>query len=176
MSSNQANYAPLTAIEPLKGNNYGKWKEQLLLALGIGDLDYALRVDEPPAPGEGSSPEVKEMYNRWERCNRLSLMVNKNSIVPEIRGMTNLFTLKYNASEGVRRHILKMSDMAAQLKTMDMPISEGYLVHVILRSLPSRFDPFKINYNASKDKWTLNELMNMCEQEEERLSETGEHI
>jgi hypothetical protein len=38
-----------------------------------------------------------------------------------------------------------------------------------LNSLPSEYVPFKISYNTHKDKWSINELLTMCVQEEERL-------
>ena len=50
-----------------------------------------------------------------------------------------------------------------------MTISEGFLVHFIMTSLPSKFGPFKINYNTQKDKWKMSKLIVMCVQEEERL-------
>ena len=50
-----------------------------------------------------------------------------------------------------------------------MAISEGFLVHFIMTSLPSKFGPVKINYNTQKDKWKMSELITMCVQEEERL-------
>jgi hypothetical protein len=62
-----------------------------------------------------------------------------------------------------------MRDMAAQLKSLDVDISESFLVHFILNSLPSEYVPFKISYNTHKDKWSVNELLTMCVQEEERL-------
>ena len=77
--------------------------------------------------------------------------------------------MKYDGHSGVREHIMKMSDMASQLKGMDMAISEGFLVHFIMTSLPSQFGHFKINYNTYKDKWKMSELISMCVQEEERL-------
>jgi len=37
--------------------------------------------------------------------------------------------------------------------------------------------PFKISYNTHKDKWSINELLSMCVQEEERLiMEEGEKL
>ncbi|RVW71665.1 Retrovirus-related Pol polyprotein from transposon TNT 1-94 [Vitis vinifera] len=80
-----------------------------------------------------------------------------------------MITMKYDGHSGVREHIMKMSDMASQLKGMDMAISEGFLVHFIMTSLPSQFGHFKINYNTQKDKWKMSELIAMCVQEEERL-------
>jgi len=62
-----------------------------------------------------------------------------------------------------------MSNMAAKLKQMEMEISDGFLVHLIVTSLPPKFLPFTMNYNAMKIKWSIDELMARCAQEEERL-------
>ena len=48
-------------------------------------------------------------------------------------------------------------------------------MYYILNTLPAQYGPFKISYNTHKDKWSINELMDMCVQEEGRLLiETGE--
>ncbi|KAK2969137.1 hypothetical protein RJ640_013086 [Escallonia rubra] len=163
------------------------------------DLDYALRVDASAALTAESSTEQKAAYEKWERSNRISLMIMKGSITTAIRGaipdsdnvklylanieeqfqgsskpyattlITKMVTLKYSGSNGVREHILRMNDMASQLKGLDMEISEGFLVHFIMTSLPAQFDPFKINYNKQKEKWKMSELISMCVQEEESL-------
>ncbi|KAK2981437.1 hypothetical protein RJ640_004051 [Escallonia rubra] len=189
----------LSSIESLSGTNFRKWKEQISIILGVMDLDYALRVDAPVALTAESSTEQKAAYEKWERSNRISLMIMKGSITTAIRGaipdsdnaklylahieeqfqgsskahattlITKMVTLKYSGSNGVREHILRMNDMASQLKGLDMEISEGFLVHFIMTSLPAQFGPFKINYNTQKEKWKMSELISMCVQEEERL-------
>ncbi|KAK3014818.1 hypothetical protein RJ639_008294 [Escallonia herrerae] len=189
----------LSSIESLSGTNFRKWKEQISIILGVMDLDYALRVDAPAALTAESSTEQKAAYEKWERSNRISLMIMKGSITTAIRGaipdsdnaklylahieeqfqgsskahattlITKMVTLKYSGSNGVREHILRMNDMASQLKGLDMEISEGFLVHFIMTSLPAQFGPFKINYNTQKEKWKMSELISMCVQEEERL-------
>ena len=76
---------------------------------------------------------------------------------------------------GVREHIMHMRDIAAQLKKLRIDMSESFLVHFMLNTLPHQYGPFKISYNTHKDKWLINELMTMCVQEEERLMiELGE--
>ncbi|KAK2998807.1 hypothetical protein RJ639_022683 [Escallonia herrerae] len=70
--------------------------------------------------------------------------------------------LKCSGSNGVRELILRMNDMASQLKGLDMEMSEGFLVHFIMSSLPAQFDPFKINYNTQKEKWKMSELITEC--------------
>ncbi|CAH9121642.1 unnamed protein product [Cuscuta epithymum] len=191
--------SPNYGIEPLTGTNFASWRDAVKLTLGMMDLDYALRHDPPPALTEQSSQEQKRVYEQWERSNRMSLMVIKNSISVAIRGaipdsenakaylesveeqfkgtsqayastlILKMLTTKYDGVSGVREHIMMMNDMAHKLKGMDMEISEGFLVHFIMTSLPAQFGPFKINYNTQKEKWQMSELIAMCVQEEERL-------
>nr|CAB3492814.1 unnamed protein product [Digitaria exilis] len=81
-----------------------------------------------------------------------------------------LVSSQYNGKTGIREHILSMCDMANKLKEMQMEISDGFLVHFILTSLPSpQYAAFKINYNTTKAIWTLSDLISYCVEEEERL-------
>ncbi|VFQ90269.1 unnamed protein product [Cuscuta campestris] len=80
-----------------------------------------------------------------------------------------MVTTKYDGNSGIREHIMMMNDMARKLKGLDMEISEGFLVHFIMTSLSASFEAFKVNYNTQKVKWSMNELIAMCVQEEERL-------
>ncbi|RVW78971.1 hypothetical protein CK203_052353 [Vitis vinifera] len=66
-------------------------------------------------------------------------------------------------------HIMQRRDIAAQLKTLEVEMSDSFLVHFILNILPQQYGPFKISYNTHKDKWSINELLTMCVQEEGRL-------
>ena len=70
----------------LKGDNYKVWKERVLLHLGWMDIDYAIRKDEPPAITETSKPDVVDLYEKWERSNRLSVMFIKINISASICG------------------------------------------------------------------------------------------
>ena len=195
----------LNSIEHLNGTNFPTWKEQISINLGVMDLDYALR-EKAPVPLSSDDENLAErtkVYEankeKWERSNRLSLMIMKSTITLGIRGaipdsecaktylasveeqfkgstkvyastlIMKMLTTKYDGASGVREHIMTMNDMAAKLKGMDMEISEGFLVHFIMTSLPVEFGPFKINYNTQKEKWTMGELTAMCVQEEERL-------
>src|SRR3954469_4120410 len=83
--------------------------------------------------------------------------------------ITKLSNMKLTCNKGVREHIMRMLDIAAQLKTFEVEMSESFLVHFILNTLPRQYNQFKISYNTHKNKWSINELMTMCVQEEERL-------
>ena len=191
----------------LKGDNYKVWKERVLLHLGWMDIDYAIRKDEPPAITETSEPDAVDLYEKWERSNRLSVMFIKTNISASIRGSVDqhdkvrdilkaideqfttfekslastlimqFSSIKLTGTRGVREHIMRLRDIVAQLKTLEVTMSESFLVHFILCTLPQQYTPFKISYNTHKDKWSINELMTMCVQEEERLiMEEGEKV
>ena len=166
----------------LIGDNYNDWKESIIFSLGCMDLDLALRVDEPPILTESSAPNDKLDYEWWERSNRLSLMFIKSHINKNIRGsipecnkvkdfmkaieeqfirsnkalasilMKRFSSKTFDYSKNVCEHIMEMRDMVAQLKSLEVEISESFLVHFILNSLPSEFGPFKISYNTHKNK------------------------
>ena len=192
-------------IPELRGDNYKMWKERILLHLGYMDIDYAIRKSEPPEVTEESTPTEVALYERWEKSNRLSVMFIKTKITAGIRGsveqydkvqdllkaigeqfvtsdkaLANTLIMKFSSIcitsvRGVREHIMQMRDIAAQLKKLGIDMSDSFLVHFILNTLPHQYGPFKISYNTHKDKWSINELMTMCVQEEERLvMELGE--
>ncbi|OIT28788.1 hypothetical protein A4A49_59521, partial [Nicotiana attenuata] len=156
------------------------------------DLDLTLHVEEPHILMELSTPKAKDNYERWERSNRLSLMIIKAHISQSIRGfiptsvkvkaymkaideqfvssdkalastlMKRLSSMTFDRSRTVREHIMEMRDIAAKLKSLEVDMSEPFLVHFIINSLPAEYGPFKIFYNTHKDKWLINELLTMC--------------
>ena len=186
-------------IPMLSGDNFADWKEQILLTLRCMDLDLALREDEPPALTESSTPQQIAHHEQWVRSNRLSMMLIKAHVNKSIRGsipecdkvknlikaieeqfvtsdkalastlMKKLTGLKFDNSKGVREHIMEMRDISAKLKSLKIDISDAFLVHFVLNSLPTEYGPFKISYNTHKENWSMNELLTMCVQEEERL-------
>lgn len=153
-------------VPMLNGENYKVWKELILLQLGCMDIDYAIRKDEPPAPTDSSTAAEKSLYEQWERSNRLSVMFIRARLSPSIRGsvaqhsnakallkaidaqfessekahaMTLIMkfsSMKLTSVRGVREHIMKMRDIAAQLKNLEVEIFESFLVYYILNTLP----------------------------------------
>jgi len=137
--------------------------------------------------------KYEEKLGKWERSNRLAIKVMKNNITPAIRGaiptldnakkylanieeqfkssskaeastlIMKMVSTKYSGSTGIREHIMMMVDMAEKLKTMDMTISDNFLVHFIMTSLPSpKFEVFKVNYNLLTETWNVSELIAKC--------------
>jgi hypothetical protein len=134
----------------------------------------------------------------WERSNRKCLMVIKERISEGIRGaipdcesaveylekvesqftgsskayassvIKRLVSEKYTGG-GVRDHILRMSNVAARLKPLDLAIKDGFLIYLIFNLLPKEFETFEVNSNSINDKCTLEKFIAMCVQEEESI-------
>ncbi|KAI3463922.1 hypothetical protein Pfo_020585, partial [Paulownia fortunei] len=170
-----------------------------MIVLGCMDLDLALRIERPPTLTDESSSEAKRDLEKWDRSNRMSLMIMKRSIPETFRGamseedsakkflediekrfaknekaetstlLANLVSLRYKGKGNIREYIMEMSNLASKLKALKLELSEDLLVHLVLISLPAQYSQFKVSYNTQKDKWTLNELISHCVQEEERI-------
>lgn len=189
--STQVNEIPM-----LNGKNFKIWKENVEIVLGCMELDLALRTTRPIATTDEPN-EAK--IEKWDRSNRISLLIIKRSIPEMFRGsitektdvktfldsveqyfikneksetsnlLASLVSMKYKGNGNVREYIIEMSNLATKLKALKLDLSEDLLVHLVLISLPAHFGHFKVSYNTQKDKWTLNELISHCAQEEDRL-------
>ena len=79
--------------------------------------------------------------------------------------------MKFKGNENIREYIMEMSHIASKLKGLKLELSDDLLVHLVLISLPPKFSQFQVSYNCQKEKWSLNELISFCVQEEERLKQ-----
>ncbi|CAH1433895.1 unnamed protein product [Lactuca virosa] len=190
----------LNHIPVLNGTNFKEWKENIMLVLGCMDLDLALRIEQPILTAT-SSVENKRDAEKWDRSNRMSLMIIKRDVPEAFRGanersinakdflaeieqrfakndkaetstfLQKMISMKYKGKGNIREHIMEMSHLASKLKALKLEISDDFLVHLVLLSLPAQFNQFKVSYNCQRDKWTLNELISFCVQEEERMKQ-----
>ena len=70
----------INSIPMLNDSNFKSWKDNLLIVLGVMDLDLALRTDSPsPLKDESISDEKRDM-ERWEKSNRMCMMIMKRAI------------------------------------------------------------------------------------------------
>ncbi|KAB2611500.1 hypothetical protein D8674_019532 [Pyrus ussuriensis x Pyrus communis] len=91
--------------------------------------------------------------------------------------MSVLTQYKIEGTGSIRDHIMKMSDAAEKLNSMDINIGEKQLVFMILQALPTKYNQLKVSYNTQDKNWGIDELIAQCVQEETRQKqEKGKEI
>jgi len=162
-------------IDPLSPSSGVENYEHLKMTYDIGRMKwdmsnrkYLLLIKQTISdPIKGTIPEcatAKEYLKRVESQFTGSSKANASAL------MRRFFSTKYDGSSGIHDHIMKLGNMASKLKDHDIPLPDRLVVHTILESLPEEFSMFTINYNqVVPETWTLENLMAMCVQEEERL-------
>ena len=130
------------------------------------DIDCAIRKDELDPITETNTAKVVYLYDKWEMSNRLSVMFINTKIFVGICGsveqidkvkpilkaideqfvnsdkaLASTLIMQFSSTKltgitGVRDHIMRMRDIAVQLKSLEVTMSNTFLVHYILNTLP----------------------------------------
>ena len=163
--ANAANlYAQVNGILMLNGINFKIWKDNAEIVLGCMELDLALRMERPTSTSKNLNDANIE---KWERSNRLSLMLMKRSILEAFLGsitvsanikkflldiekifaknekaetstlLRKLVGMKYTNKENIREYIMEMFNIAGKLKALKLQLSDNLLVHLVLIFLPA---------------------------------------
>ena len=67
-----------------------------------------------------------------------------------------------------------MNTVAAKLGQLGMELTDNMLMEFVLKSLPPRFDHFKLTYSLQEHKWSLEDLTSLCAQEELQLNKIND--
>jgi len=141
-----------------------KWEKSNRIASMImkASLSPGIKGAIPDKKEDGEELTTKEFLASVEENFKSSSKTYASTLIMK------MCTSRYDGQGGIREHIMSLCDMAAKLKPLDMSISEGFLVHFIMTSLPGHYTPFKISYNTQKGKWSISELISYHVEEEER--------
>ena len=95
-------------IPMLNDTNFKSWQENLLIVLGVMDLDLALRVDSPPPFMDKSTSDEKRAMERWEKSNRMCVMIIKKAITKAFRGtMSEKITIAKEFIADIEKRFVK---------------------------------------------------------------------
>ena len=64
--------------------------------------------------------------------------------------MAQLMTMKFVGLWSMQEHTIRITNIVARLKTLDMIVGDSFMVQFILNSLPSKYRTFQINYNTEE--------------------------
>ena len=78
--------ANINSIPMLNGTNFKRWHENLQIVLSVMDLDLVLKVSSPAPLTVKSSSDEKRDIERWEKSNRMCLIIIKKAILEAFRG------------------------------------------------------------------------------------------
>lgn len=76
--------------------------------------------------------------------------------------LSTLINTKHDGSGSVREHLLKLVNVANKLNTIDIGITDRFLVHMALYSLSTDYEQLKVSYNTQNESWSVNELISIC--------------
>ena len=135
-------------------------------------LWIALEFEKLAAITSDSSAKEKYIFKAWEKSNSLSLKFIRMTVATNIKStlhvtdnakeflksvgerfrtadkslagtlMAKLTTMKFDGTRGMHEHVLEMTNLATQLKTLEMKVDEFFLVQFILNSFPPQYGPF----------------------------------
>ena len=188
------------------GGNYKKWRRDINLLLTLNEFDIAIDIPRPVITDQSTRAE-KSDSERWIRANKVALSILEAGMTDTIRGgikkpelamdylaaiekkfkesekaevsqyMSLLTTYKIESTGSIRDHIMKMTDAAEKLNSMEVNIGEKQLVFMILQALPTKYGQLKVFYNTQEKSWDIDELIAQCVQEEARQKqEKGKEI
>ncbi len=78
--------ANINNVPMLNGSNFKDWIDNIMIILGCMDLNYTLQVEQPASLTAESFLDDKKNFEKWERSNRVSLMIIKRNIPEAFRG------------------------------------------------------------------------------------------
>ena len=61
------------------------WK----IVFGYMDLDLTLRIEKSPYPMDSSTSKQRKLHEKWDRLNRMSLMIIERDILEVCRGIVS---------------------------------------------------------------------------------------
>ncbi|KAL0378781.1 UNVERIFIED_CONTAM: hypothetical protein Sradi_3183600 [Sesamum radiatum] len=170
---------------------YNDWRRNLRIVLDFENQTYVLDKPLPVTLPEGSTPEERVTFERWQEDNRkvrsvvlasmtndiqkqydryddvVSIMLRMKEVYAVSDGHIRyaatkvFFSTRMTKGSSVREHGIKMLSLVEKLKDLQAGLDNDTYIDVILQSLPPSYDPFVVNYNMNGLEKSIKELINI---------------
>ncbi|KAL0284255.1 UNVERIFIED_CONTAM: hypothetical protein Sradi_7204500 [Sesamum radiatum] len=168
---------PLTMIletNKFNGTNYNDWLRNLRIVLDFENQTYVLDKPLPVILPEGSTPEERVTFDRWQEDNLKVRSIVLASMTNDIQkqydrhdGVASImlrmkevyavpdrhiryaatkafFGTKMTERSSVREHGIKMLSLMEKLEDLQAGLDNDTYIDVIVQSLPPSYDPFVV--------------------------------
>ena len=118
--------ASINFTHMLNGTNFKSWQENIMIVLGVIDLDLTLRVTRPSDLIDQNFSAEKREVERWDLSNCMSWMIRKHAILKAFRGtMSEKVTTAKEFIEEIEKRFAK-NDKAKTSTLLGNHISMRY--------------------------------------------------
>ncbi|KAH6785263.1 hypothetical protein C2S51_037718 [Perilla frutescens var. frutescens] len=184
-----SNLSSILKENKLVGENYNDWIRNLNLVLVAEGHKFVLEEVCPQTPYEGSDEAQKVAYDKWLRSNeivRCYILASMSSVLQyQHEPMKTAYDIMYNLrqlfghqnrsarhlamkklmdarmsdSTPVRDHVLMMMGYLSEIETLGGELDGDSQIDIVLHSLSSKFEQFRLNFNMIKRDVSLTELL-----------------
>ncbi|KAI3723297.1 hypothetical protein L2E82_34775 [Cichorium intybus] len=181
----------------LNGTNYNDWIRNIKMALRYENKEYVLETElvdvdpETATPEEIASyqkhsddatkvacimiatmnPELQRIYEDYwpyEMHRELAEKFRKQERIERCEVVKDFTNSKPKDGESICAHVQRMQGYVERLRKLAMPVPEELAVDIVLNSLPSSYDQFRLAYHLNNNQANLTELHRML-----RVAEDG---
>ncbi|KAJ0031661.1 hypothetical protein Pint_13638 [Pistacia integerrima] len=108
-------FSTMGELKDLEYESWTNWKHDVEFILALMDLDLALLEPKPTKPTHTSSPEEKAKYEKWERSNRISLMLMRSKMANQVRSFVPQSDEAKQYFAGIEKLVLQFEKHSSQL-------------------------------------------------------------
>ncbi|XP_044463562.1 uncharacterized protein LOC123206419 [Mangifera indica] len=108
-------YSSMRELSNLEYESWTKWKNDVELILAMMDLDLALLEPKPTKSTHTLTPEEKAKCEKWERSNRISLMLMRNKMADHVRSFVPQSDEAKQYLAGIENLVLQIEEKSSHI-------------------------------------------------------------
>jgi hypothetical protein len=143
----------------------------------VGEIKYKCLIIIKRSIKDPHKGFIPECETAEECLEKITSLFKGSSKAYACSLMMEFVNAKYDGNS-VRPFIRKMMFVVAKInKHLGSLMHEEFLLFMIMKFLLKEYETFHIRYNTSvTDKWNIDQLMEPCVEEEERLKQKGDSV